>query len=264
MPPVRYSRCGPCCSHCALCSALMPRRTPRGATYKWVDDQGVVHYTDKMPPEAINKGSIELNKQGVANQEERPGIDAGAAPSAGGGGRTRCARSRKPARKSPAQGPRTAQILYDRKRDRPVEESARWARSTHRYSRCRRMSRPSTGARTRSRARVVGAQRPNRRRPPSSAKSSTSNEELEKQAEADRHQAQGSRHRDRTLRRGQERWLRTLGRSPRPRPRRPTPRRQRGRRRRPLRSTIGVPYSYQTYPAGSPASLAGGRPGCGS
>jgi len=28
------------------------------ATYKWVDDQGVVHYTDKMPPEAINKGSV--------------------------------------------------------------------------------------------------------------------------------------------------------------------------------------------------------------
>ncbi len=34
-------------------------------TYKWVDDQGKVHYTDKIPPEAVNKGSIELNKEGV-------------------------------------------------------------------------------------------------------------------------------------------------------------------------------------------------------
>ena len=37
----------------------------RATTYKWVDDQGKVHYTDKIPPEAVNKGSIELNKEGV-------------------------------------------------------------------------------------------------------------------------------------------------------------------------------------------------------
>jgi len=35
------------------------------ATYKWVDEKGVIHYTDKMPPEEINKGRVELNKQGV-------------------------------------------------------------------------------------------------------------------------------------------------------------------------------------------------------
>ena len=35
------------------------------ATYKWVDEKGVVHYTDKMPPEEVNKASVELNKQGV-------------------------------------------------------------------------------------------------------------------------------------------------------------------------------------------------------
>lgn len=33
------------------------------ATYKWVDDKGVTHYTDKMPPEAVNKGSTVLDKQ---------------------------------------------------------------------------------------------------------------------------------------------------------------------------------------------------------
>jgi len=35
------------------------------AMYKWVDEKGVVHYTDKMPPEAVDKASAELNKQGV-------------------------------------------------------------------------------------------------------------------------------------------------------------------------------------------------------
>jgi len=44
----------------------------RATTYKWVDDQGVVHYTDKIPPEAVNKGSIELNKQGVPIKKNEP------------------------------------------------------------------------------------------------------------------------------------------------------------------------------------------------
>ena len=35
----------------------------RATTYKWVDEKGVVHYTDKIPPEAVNKGSTVLDKQ---------------------------------------------------------------------------------------------------------------------------------------------------------------------------------------------------------
>jgi hypothetical protein len=35
----------------------------RAATYKWVDEKGVTHYTDKIPPEAVNKGSTVLDKQ---------------------------------------------------------------------------------------------------------------------------------------------------------------------------------------------------------
>jgi hypothetical protein len=35
------------------------------AMYKWVDEKGVVHYTDRMPAEAVDKGSVELNKQGI-------------------------------------------------------------------------------------------------------------------------------------------------------------------------------------------------------
>jgi hypothetical protein len=46
--------------------------TARAATYKWVDDKGVVHYTDHMPPEAINKGSAQLNKQGVTVKQTEP------------------------------------------------------------------------------------------------------------------------------------------------------------------------------------------------
>jgi len=36
------------------------------ATYKWVDEKGVVHYTDKLPPEAVDKASVELSKEGIA------------------------------------------------------------------------------------------------------------------------------------------------------------------------------------------------------
>jgi hypothetical protein len=37
------------------------------ATYKWVDEKGVVHYTDKIPPEAVEK------RQRAARQERRAG-----------------------------------------------------------------------------------------------------------------------------------------------------------------------------------------------
>jgi len=35
------------------------------AMYKWVDEKGVVHYTDQLPPDAVDKARSELNKQGV-------------------------------------------------------------------------------------------------------------------------------------------------------------------------------------------------------
>jgi hypothetical protein len=36
------------------------------ALYKWVDDQGVVHYGDSIPPQYAQKESTILNKEGVA------------------------------------------------------------------------------------------------------------------------------------------------------------------------------------------------------
>jgi hypothetical protein len=37
----------------------------RAAMYKWVDEKGVVHYSDKIPPEAVDKANTELSKEGV-------------------------------------------------------------------------------------------------------------------------------------------------------------------------------------------------------
>ena len=58
----------------ALAAMVLSAAAVHAATYKWVDDQGVVHYTDKMPPEAINKGSVELNKQGVPIKKNEPAL----------------------------------------------------------------------------------------------------------------------------------------------------------------------------------------------
>ena len=49
----------------AVTSFLAGAGNAHAAMYKWVDEKGVVHYTDKMPPEAVDKASVELNKQGV-------------------------------------------------------------------------------------------------------------------------------------------------------------------------------------------------------
>lgn len=46
----------------------------RAATYKWIDEQGVIHYTDKIPTEAINRGNVELDKQGVAIKKTDPAL----------------------------------------------------------------------------------------------------------------------------------------------------------------------------------------------
>ena len=55
-----------------LAALLAHAGNARAALYKWVDDQGVVHYTDKVPPEAVNKGNVELNKQGVPLKKTEP------------------------------------------------------------------------------------------------------------------------------------------------------------------------------------------------
>ena len=39
-------------------ASLSATGAARAATYKWVDEKGVVHYTDKMPPEAVDKANV--------------------------------------------------------------------------------------------------------------------------------------------------------------------------------------------------------------
>ncbi len=53
-----------------LAAAATP--ASRAATYKWVDEKGVVHYTDKIPPEAVNKANVQLDKQGVPVKKIEP------------------------------------------------------------------------------------------------------------------------------------------------------------------------------------------------
>ena len=55
-------------------AALVVVAGAHAATYKWVDDKGVVHYTDKIPPEAINKGNVQLDKYGVPVKRTDPAL----------------------------------------------------------------------------------------------------------------------------------------------------------------------------------------------
>ena len=49
-----------------LCAGSAAAWAAGPATYKWVDDQGVVHYGDSIPPQYAQKESTVLNKEGVA------------------------------------------------------------------------------------------------------------------------------------------------------------------------------------------------------
>lgn len=57
-----------------LAFALLFAAPVHATTYKWVDEKGVVHYTDKIPPEALNKGNVELDKQGVPVRRTDPAL----------------------------------------------------------------------------------------------------------------------------------------------------------------------------------------------
>jgi hypothetical protein len=48
----------------AAVAALCATSAIAAGLYKWTDDQGVVHYSDQIPADATNKGSVVLDKQG--------------------------------------------------------------------------------------------------------------------------------------------------------------------------------------------------------
>jgi chromosome segregation ATPase len=59
---------------CAAGAASAAGPRPPATTYKWVDDQGVVHYSDKVPPEAVDKGATVLDRQGRAVRKIEPAL----------------------------------------------------------------------------------------------------------------------------------------------------------------------------------------------
>ncbi len=50
----------------ALCAVLVSGLLQASPTYRWVDDEGVVHYGDRIPPEYADQRSDVLNRHGVA------------------------------------------------------------------------------------------------------------------------------------------------------------------------------------------------------
>lgn len=59
-------------STAAAACALALAAPASAATYKWVDENGKVHYGDKLPPEQINKGSVQLDKNAVPIKRIEP------------------------------------------------------------------------------------------------------------------------------------------------------------------------------------------------
>jgi hypothetical protein len=57
---------------CALAACAFAGAAFAQQTYKWVDDKGVVHYTDKLPSEQLTKGAAVLDKQAVTIRKIDP------------------------------------------------------------------------------------------------------------------------------------------------------------------------------------------------
>jgi hypothetical protein len=47
-----------------VCLVMAAPGAVAAGMYKWTDDKGTVHYSDQMPPEAVNKGTVVMDKQG--------------------------------------------------------------------------------------------------------------------------------------------------------------------------------------------------------
>ena len=55
----------PVMAMCGAAHAEPPSSSKQGVAYRWVDDQGVVHYGDHVPPEYTGKERAILNSRGV-------------------------------------------------------------------------------------------------------------------------------------------------------------------------------------------------------
>jgi Domain of unknown function (DUF4124) len=57
-----------------LAAGLVAATSALAETYKWVDEKGRVQYTDRVPAEAVNRGMVELNKQGMTKKVTDPAL----------------------------------------------------------------------------------------------------------------------------------------------------------------------------------------------
>lgn len=53
----------------ALLGLILVTGAGQAATYRWVDEQGKVHYGDFIPSQQLGKGSVELDKEGRVKKE---------------------------------------------------------------------------------------------------------------------------------------------------------------------------------------------------
>ncbi len=51
---------------CAIGISLLTPTAEAGKTYRWVDDDGTVHYTDKLPASEVKQARSQLNEHGIA------------------------------------------------------------------------------------------------------------------------------------------------------------------------------------------------------
>ena len=57
-----------------LAAGLVAATSALAEMYKWVDEKGRVQYTDRVPAEAVNRGMVELNKQGMTKKVTEPAL----------------------------------------------------------------------------------------------------------------------------------------------------------------------------------------------
>ena len=55
---------------CAL--LVFASQHAHAALYKWTDERGIVHYSDQLPPDAVNRANYQLNGQGQTVKKTEP------------------------------------------------------------------------------------------------------------------------------------------------------------------------------------------------
>lgn len=67
---------------CVAASVAMAQEKAGSRAFRWVDDKGVVHYGDSVPPEFARKQTSQLNPQGVEISQSAAQLSASEAKSA--------------------------------------------------------------------------------------------------------------------------------------------------------------------------------------